>query len=90
MCVYVCVCSFNPIARTNAVRTLQKIVNQEKVDCVDDESVEISRSSLEEIAECCAGDIRAAINALQFACSKGTCCRIQSIVFYAVCCVNCD
>ena len=63
--IVVIVISFNPVARTSTVKTLQRISDTEAL-------VPVNKSVLESIADCCIGDIRAAINILQFTAAKGT------------------
>ncbi|KAK3600453.1 hypothetical protein CHS0354_037859 [Potamilus streckersoni] len=64
--------SFNPIAMTSMIKVLSKIASTEAAqkggtfECP-------SKSVIESLAMSSAGDIRAAVNALQFACLKGIC-----------------
>ncbi|KAL3869413.1 hypothetical protein ACJMK2_042098 [Sinanodonta woodiana] len=66
--------SFNPIAMTSMIKVLSRIASIEAsqeggtFECP-------SRSVIESLAMSSAGDIRAAVNALQFACLKGICDR---------------
>ena len=74
-------CSFNPIAHTSMVKTLQKIAFSEcqktgtlKKSLRKQSKVKFHmppKEVIESLAESSAGDIRSAVNALQFACLKG-------------------
>lgn len=50
---------FNAISMTNTVKTLTKIANEEKL--------KFSKEDIKKLADTCRGDIRSAINTLQFA-----------------------
>ena len=72
--------SFNPIAHTSLVKTIQKI---SAIECctskgrgdprgaVEGKFHMPPREVIESLAESSAGDVRSAINALQFACLRG-------------------
>ncbi len=62
--IIVVVFSCNPIARTSTVKVLQRIIDSEQIESVN-------KSILNGIADCCIGDIRAAINILQFTSTTG-------------------
>ncbi len=76
--------SFNPIAHTSMVKTLQRIASSEcqkspgggrRPPSRGHQQVKFHmppREVIENLAESSAGDIRSAVNALQFACLKGT------------------
>ena len=74
-------CSFNPIAHTSMVKTLQKVASSEcQKTGTSKKTFRGQRKEkfhippkevVENLAESSAGDIRSAINALQFACLKG-------------------
>ncbi|CAG2257811.1 HRAD17 [Mytilus edulis] len=63
--------SFNAVAPTSMVKVLTKIATQESNQGCHKFSIP-SKTVLESIAMSSAGDIRGAINALQFACEKDT------------------
>ena len=82
--------SFNPVAHTSLVKTLQKIATTEcqkkasggsksggskRATSKEPQEVKFhmpSKDVIECLAASSAGDIRSAVNALQFACLKGT------------------
>ena len=74
-------CSFNPIAHTSMVKTLQKVASSECQKTGTSKKILREQRKakfhippkevVENLAESSAGDIRSAINALQFACLKG-------------------
>jgi len=61
--------AFNPVAPTNMVRALAAVAKEESASGVRDFRVP-DKESLTALAESSSGDIRAAVNALQFACLK--------------------
>ena len=63
--------SFNAASNTNLVKALERIAREESRSGVRSFTVP-DKTSLTSLAESSSGDIRAAINALQFACLKGT------------------
>ncbi|XP_013419387.1 cell cycle checkpoint protein RAD17 isoform X1 [Lingula anatina] len=63
--------SFNPVAPTSMVKVLQRIATTESTKGAHKFSVP-SKSTLEAIANASSGDIRGAVNALQFACLRDT------------------
>ncbi|XP_064259272.1 cell cycle checkpoint protein RAD17 isoform X1 [Passer domesticus] len=66
-----CICniSFKPVAPTNMMKVLNRIAAAEA--CVNRENCTLDRSSLELLCRGCSGDIRSAINSLQFSSTKG-------------------
>ncbi|KAL5487126.1 hypothetical protein EMCRGX_G019692 [Ephydatia muelleri] len=70
--------SFNPVAHTNMLKALQKIAAAEGTKCASKRShpgvtfCVPSNEVLENLVESCVGDIRAAVNALQFMCLQGS------------------
>ncbi|XP_060598145.1 cell cycle checkpoint protein RAD17-like [Ruditapes philippinarum] len=64
--------SFNPVAMTSMTKILTKVATEESLKGSHKFTVP-SKSVIESIAMASAGDIRGAINALQFACLKDTC-----------------
>ena len=92
-----CCCSFNPVAHTSLVKTLQRIASTE---CQNKSSGGVKRGRTtngtqevkfhmppKDVIECLAassaGDIRSAVNALQFACLKGTAIHTLLAVYYS-------
>ena len=82
-CVYVH--SFNPVSHTSLVKTLHKIASTECQpsigmghDSASDWTPEQPKvfmppkEVLEQLADSCYGDVRSAINSLQFICLKGS------------------
>eukprot|EP00057_Strongylocentrotus_purpuratus_P032272 XP_787106.3 PREDICTED: cell cycle checkpoint protein RAD17 isoform X1 [Strongylocentrotus purpuratus] len=63
--------SFNPVAPTSMTKTMTKIATAEAAKARHKFYVP-SKSTIEALAASSSGDIRGAINALQFACLKGT------------------
>ncbi|KAL5015731.1 hypothetical protein ScPMuIL_005320 [Solemya velum] len=63
--------SFNPIAMTSLTKVLTHLASTESSQGVHSFSLP-SKPVIESLAMSCAGDIRGAINALQFACLKDT------------------
>ncbi len=64
------VISFNPVSTTSLVKTLKAIADDEEPKRRGSFSMP-DKEALASLAESSGGDIRAAINALQFACLKG-------------------
>ncbi|EDO34493.1 predicted protein, partial [Nematostella vectensis] len=62
--------SFNPIARTSLVKTLNRIASSENQKA-GREFVLPGKEAIEGLAQSSTGDIRTAINALQFSCLRG-------------------
>jgi len=62
--------SFNPIAMTSLTKILTKIATDESLKGSHKFTVP-SKSVIESIAMASAGDLRGAVNALQFACLRG-------------------
>ncbi|KAM6224344.1 cell cycle checkpoint protein RAD17 [Rhynchocyon petersi] len=62
--------SFNPVAPTILMKFLNRIVTIEVNKC-GGKSINPDKSSLELLCQGCSGDIRSAINSLQFSFSKG-------------------
>ncbi|XP_063035956.1 cell cycle checkpoint protein RAD17 [Melospiza melodia melodia] len=66
-----CICSisFKPIAPTNMMKVLNRIAAAEA--SMNRENYTLDRTSLELLCRGCSGDIRSAINSLQFSSTKG-------------------
>ena len=63
------------MSRTGILRALQQIVSAEQREG-GVATGQVSKDLIESIADCCSGDIRSAINILQFACLKGVCVHV--------------
>ena len=69
--------SFNPIAPTNMVKALQNIIQKESQQ--NSKILVPDKNTLNSLATNSQGDIRSAINSLQFACRSGTSGSLQRV-----------
>ena len=69
--------SFNPIAPTNMVKALQNIIQKESQQ--NSKILVPDKNTLNSLATNRQGDIRSAINSLQFACRSGTSGSLQRV-----------
>jgi len=78
--------SFNPVALTLMVKALNRVISQQtRLNSRERPFFTPGKELIDALAESAGGDVRSAVNSLQFACSKGVYTKTSKLSCVCVC-----